>query len=129
LRRQNLRTGKDDDYFTVNGDGNTNKTLSALPLVFTLPQLGRDVFLAQYVTSSPGMNKTERLGPLFFYSTDRVMRVDDEAVIEATFELNGRNFVYFRHTCWQGCGNTWTELIEIKKDGFIRISKCGVWAT
>ncbi len=103
-------------------------TLSKKPIVYApVPSL-KGILLVQYVTSDP-FKAGERYGPMYTYIGGKVKKLDDEAAIEAIFNLNGRFFVLYFHGCWGGCGNLYSTLIEITQDGIIEIFSDGFFAT
>jgi hypothetical protein len=85
-----------------------------------------NTYIVQYVIHP--YPRPVKYGPLFFYTNNRVIKIDSEAEIIKTFKLNGRYFVLFDHSCWEGCGNVYTTLLEIKNNEFIKIFEDGTWA-
>jgi hypothetical protein len=95
-------------------------------LYIPVPEYG-NTYIVQYVIH-PYPRTDVKYGPLFFYSNNKVIKIDREAEITKTFKLNGRYFVLFDHSCWLGCGDVCTGLLEIKNNEFIKIFVDCTWA-
>jgi hypothetical protein len=96
------------------------------PILYRPVSEFKDTYIVQYVIHP--YRKAVNYGPLFFYSNNREMKIDSEAEVTMTFKLNGRYFVMFDHSCWDGCGNIYTTLLEIKNNEFIVIFSDSTWA-
>lgn len=119
IRKKRLITRKDEEFY-LNG-------LSKKPILYVPITKTKNIYITHYVLNQPprpGM----KLGPLFFYSNGKITKIDSEAIINKTFKLNDRYFVLLNHTCWAGCGDIYTTLLEIKGNRFKTIFKDATWA-
>jgi hypothetical protein len=119
IRQKRMLTKEDEEFFA--------NTLSKVPILYIPVSKYKNIYIVQYTLNStyrPG----KKYGPLFFFAEGMVTKIDSEAEITKAFRLNGRLFVLLDHSCWQGCGDIYTTLLEIEGNKFKILFKDATWA-
>jgi hypothetical protein len=101
---------KDDEIFL--------EALSKKPILYVPISKSKNVYIIQYLYKFEN-DPSKKYGPLFFSADGKITKIDSEAEITRAFILNGRNFFLFHHSCWEGCGEVCTKLLEINKNNFM----------
>lgn len=110
-----------DEYLKQDISYSKPVLLSKVPVLYVpIPNL-KEIYIVQYL-----LPYEKKYGPLFFYAKNKVVEIDSEGKIIKMFKLNGRHFVMFDSSCWVGCGDGYTALLEIRDNQYRTIVKEGI---